>query len=132
MSPTLGGPSAANITVGQTLALLDGPHAAVAREVANGSYVFWLGSGISRGRVDGLDGVVQRVLEFLQEQAALEGAGSAHERALEAALQLAELRQPERERIDLAQPVASWPDLDTLVSSLVRKYGELLDIHVDG
>lgn len=132
MSPPLAGPLAAEITVGQTLALLDGPHAAVAREVANGRYVFWLGSGISRGRVDGLDGVVQRVLEFLQQQAALEGAGSPHERALEAALDLAELRQPERDRINLAQPVASWPDLDTLVSSLVRKYAELLDIHVDG
>lgn len=132
MTPTLGGPSAANITVGQTLALLDGPHAAVAREVANGRYVFWLGSGISRGRVDGLDGVVQRVLEFLQEKAALEGAGSPHERALEAALDLAELRQPERDRIDLADPVATWPDLAVLVQSLVGKYAELLDIRVDG
>ncbi|HEY8722262.1 MAG TPA: SIR2 family protein [Gaiellaceae bacterium] len=132
MSPLLGGPPAAQITVGQTLALLDGPHAAVAREVANGRYVVWLGSGISRGRVDGLDGVVQRVLEFLRQQALLEGAGSPHERALDAALDLAELRQPERDRIDLAQPVASWTDLDVLVRSLVGKYAELLDIHVDG
>src|SRR3954467_11839550 len=98
MSPPLGGPSAGNITVGQTLALLDGPHAPVAREVANGRYVFWLGSGISRGRVDGLDGVVQRVLGFLQQKAVLEGAGSPHERALEAALDLAQLRQSERDR----------------------------------
>src|SRR4051794_23241548 len=71
-------PSAAEITVAETLALLDGDHAAVAREVANGRYVFWLGSGISRGRVDGLPGVVERVLEFLRERAALEGAGGPH------------------------------------------------------
>lgn len=116
----------------QTLELLDGPHAAVAREVANGRYVFWLGSGISRGRVRGLDGVVQRVLEFLQQKASNEGSDSPHLQALEEAIELAELRPHERDRIDLSQPVASWPHLAVLVSSLVRKYSHLLDIHVEG
>jgi hypothetical protein len=99
---------------------------------ANGRYVLWLGSGISRARVDGLDGVVERVLEFLQERAVREGAGSPHENALAQALDLAELRQPERDRIDLAQPVASRPDVAVLVQSLIGKYSTLLDIHVDG
>jgi hypothetical protein len=132
MTPAFGGPSAASITVRETLGLLDGPHAPVAREVANGRYVFWLGSGISRARVDGLDGVVERVLEFLRERAVLEGAGSPHERALDAALELAELRPAERARIDLAQPVATWPDLAVLVHGLVGRYSSLLDIRVDG
>jgi hypothetical protein len=132
VTPPRVGASAASITVAETLALLDGPHAAVAHEVANGRYVFWLGSGISRGRVDGLDGVVRRVLEFLQEKAAREGAQSPHRRALEEVLELAELRQPERDRIDLSQPVASWPDTDVLISSLVPKYAELLDTRVEG
>jgi len=131
LSTATAGPSAASITVAQTLALLDGPHAAVAREVANGRYVFWLGSGISRGRVHGLEGVVQRVLEFLQQKAAHEGPGSPHLRALEEAIELAELRPQERAGIDLSKPVASWPDLAVLVSSLVGKYSHLLDIGVD-
>ena len=132
MSTTGADPSAASISVAQTLALLEGPHAAVAREVANGRYVFWLGSGISRGRVFGLDGVVQRVLEFLQQKAVADGPGSPHLRALEEAIVLAELRPEERARIDLSEPVSSWPDLGVLVASLVSNYSDLLDIGVDG
>jgi hypothetical protein len=132
LSTTTPDPSAASISVAQTLALLEGSHAALAREVANGRYVFWLGSGISRGRVDGLDGVVQRVLEFLQENAEREGPGSPHLRALEEAIDLAELRPEERARIDVSQPASSWPDLAVLVSSLATKYSALLDIRVDG
>lgn len=104
----------------------------MAREVANGRYVFWLGSGVSRGRVHGLDGVVQRVLEFLQQKAEHEGPGSPHLDALEEAIELAELRPEEHARIDLSHPVASWPDLAVLVSSLVGKYSEMLGIDVDG
>ncbi len=132
MSASTAAPSARSISVSQTLTLLDGRHAAVAREVANGRYVFWLGSGISRGRVHGLDGVVQRMLEFLQEKAAHEGPGAPHLLALEAAIELAELRPQERARIDLSKPAASWPDLAALVLSLVSKYSDLLDIGVDG
>lgn len=39
-----GGPNAAAITVPETLALLDGPFAPVARGVAEDRYVLWLGS----------------------------------------------------------------------------------------
>lgn len=132
MSTATAGPSAASISLAETLALLDGPHVALAREVANGRYVFWLGSGISRGRADGLDGVVQRVLEFLQEKAAHEGPDSPHLDALEEAVELAELRPDESARIDFSKQVASWPDLAALISSLVGKYSYLLDIRVDG
>lgn len=132
MSTTTAGPPAALITLAETLALLDGPHVALAREVANGRYVFWLGSGISRGRADGLDAVVLRVLEFLQEKATHEGPDSPHRDALGEAIELVELRPDESARIDFSQPVASWPDLAVLVSSLVDKYSYLLDITVEG
>jgi hypothetical protein len=59
-------PSAATITVRQTLALLDGEHRGLADGVANGRYAFWLGSGISRGRVPDLEILVEKVLEFLR------------------------------------------------------------------
>lgn len=125
-------PSAAEVTVAEVFGYLDGPHATVAREVANGRYVFWLGSGISRGRVAGLEGVIQHVLEFLREKAAAEGGGSPHLRALEEALDLAGLRDEERARIDISKPVASWRDLPVLVSGLVSKYANLLDVGVQG
>jgi hypothetical protein len=53
-------PSAATITVCQTLALLDGRFRAFAVGVAEDRYALWLGSGISFGRVDGLKQVVPR------------------------------------------------------------------------
>jgi hypothetical protein len=59
-------PNAATITVPETLALLDGQFASMARGVAEDRYVLWLGSGISFGRVDGLRQVIAKVLEFLR------------------------------------------------------------------
>jgi hypothetical protein len=53
---TPGDPSAANITVAETLGLLDGPFTGLAKGVAEGRYALWLGSGISLSRVPGLAG----------------------------------------------------------------------------
>lgn len=61
-------PSAATISVCETLELLDGPFLAFAEGVAEDRYALWLGSGISFGRVDGLKKVVPRVIEFLRAQ----------------------------------------------------------------
>ena len=48
-----GVPTAATITMKETLDLLDGPYLAVSEGVTEGRYAFWLGSGISRERVIG-------------------------------------------------------------------------------
>ena len=48
------------------MALIDGPFAAVAKGVAEDRYVFWIRSGISFGRVDGLHQVIAKVIEFLR------------------------------------------------------------------
>src|SRR4051812_15855476 len=47
--------SAGSITVSETLSLLDEQHAGFAAGVGDGRYMFWLGSGISRGIVPMLD-----------------------------------------------------------------------------
>lgn len=134
MTGTTLGPSAGAITIAQTLELLDGPHASVADAVARGSYVLWLGSGISRGRVDGLDGVVLRVLEFLQDKAASEGASSPHRQALAEAIELSRLPADQIPTVDIATAVASWSEKDrkALGGALIEKYSDLLDITVDG
>ena len=38
----------------------------------------------------------------------------------------------EAERVDVGEPVASWPGLDDLLDGLVERYSELLGIQVDG
>lgn len=127
-----GVPAAAKITVPETLALLDGPFASVARGVAEDRYVLWLGSGISFGRVDGLRQVIARVLEFLRVRTAPGDPDCRFGRALEAALDLATLTGPESARVDLAQPFATWPDREAIVHRLCTDYARLLDISVDG
>jgi len=59
-------PSASSISLAQTLDTLDGPFRSVALGIAEDRYAFWLGSGISFGRVDGLKKIIPRVLEFLR------------------------------------------------------------------
>jgi hypothetical protein len=52
---------AASISVTETLHLLDDSFSSMAEGVSDGYYTFWLGSGISRGRVEDLKLLVRRV-----------------------------------------------------------------------
>ena len=125
-------PNAATITVPETLALLDGQFASVARGVAEDRYVLWLGSGISFGRVDGLRQVIAKVLEFLRVRTNPGDPNCRFGKALRAALELAPITPAEAARIDLAQPFATWPDGNEIVARLCNNYARLLDINVEG
>lgn len=125
-------PTAATITVRKTLGLLDGPFLAFADGVAENRYALWLGSGISFGRVDGLKKVVPRVVEFLRSQIAAGDPGCRFKKALEQAIELAQLSDDEKGRLNLARPFSHWPDADVICNRLVDKYSRLLDIQVDG
>jgi hypothetical protein len=130
---TLGGPSAADITVAETLALLDGPFDGLAKGVAEGRYAFWLGSGIPLKRVPGLVGLVVKTLEFLGAHVdpAL-GEACPHRKALVKAVALARMSEDDAEQIDLTQPASSWPPLDQLLHALCERYSRLLGIRVEG
>lgn len=125
-------PSASTISVAQTLGILDGPFRSVAKGIAEDRYAFWLGSGISFGRVDGLKKIIPRVLEFLREQIDPSPAGCAHKTALERALNLAPLSRDEWTQVDFAANFASWPDQAAIVERLANNYARLLDITVAG
>ena len=125
-------PTAANITVRETLGLLDGPFLAFAEGVAEDRYALWLGSGISFGRVDGLKRVVPRVVEFLRWQIVAGDPACRFKKALEEALALAQLSDEEKGRVNLARPFSEWPDAEVIGNRLVDKYSRLLDIQVDG
>ena len=125
-------PNAATITVPETLALLDGTFASVARGVAEDRYVLWLGSGISFGRVDGLRQVVAKVLEFLRVRIVPGDPACRFARALRTALATAPTTPEEEARIDFTQPVATWPDANNIVVRLCNNYARLLDVNVQG
>jgi hypothetical protein len=117
--------SAGEISVEESLELLDTDYTAFAVGVARGRYTFWLGSGISRGAVPGLDGVVRRVLEHLQVRIEL-----GNDDCLLDVLKQASLTDGERARLDVESPIADWQDLEAIVDRLVERYAEVLDVRV--
>lgn len=124
-------PTASSITVEETLQLLTGEFRSLAEGVADGEYAFWLGSGISRDRVPGLQELIVKVLVRLHGEST-DTEGCPYRSALRQALRLAKLRKEELERTDLAVAPSDWPDLEAVVDGLVSSYSDFLAIQVDG
>ena len=122
---------AGSITVRETLELLETDFADFADGLANGRYALWLGSGISRDRLPDLRSLARRVLDFLHDRMGHAGDPAPYRASLERALALA-LRPAEVQRVDVAEPVDSWPGLDDLLDGLVGRYADLLGIAVSG
>src|SRR4051812_21798267 len=96
---------AATITVREALDLLDSAFASLAEGVAQRRYAFWLGSGISRERVDDLKGVIARVLSHLQQRIDASNPDCAYRAALTEALELAHLSPVDRRQVELGTQV---------------------------
>jgi hypothetical protein len=126
------GPSADSITVAETLELLEGRFAALAHGAADGQYVLWLGSGISRGRLPDVRGLILKVLEFLHARIVQGNADCPHRRALERAVAMAKLRPHERAQFEVDDVPENWPMLDLVLEGLCERYSELLDVRVEG
>ncbi|NEK38216.1 SIR2 family protein [Rhizobium leguminosarum] len=124
-------PTAGSITVQETLDLLDGAFASVKKGVAEGSYSFWLGSGISRGRVIGLDGVIAKLIEFLRSNITAD-ANCRFRTALDSIVKMAGLTPEQRAEIDISAPAANWACLQAMVSTLWDKYSEVLSLDIPG
>ena len=59
-------PTALEISILETLALLDGAFHEFAEGVADDRYAVWLGAGISIGKLPGLEELAEAVLEHLR------------------------------------------------------------------
>lgn len=124
-------PTAWDITVRETLDLLDGQFAAVAKGISEGGYALWLGSGISRDKVIGLDGVLVKLLEFLRKKA-VANPGSSYETALNTIIGLAQPSCAEKAQIDLVKPTINWTCLPDLLPRLWKQYSAVLATEIDG
>jgi hypothetical protein len=123
--------TAANISVRETLDLLDGPFKVVAEAVAKGRFALWLGSGISRERVDDLRVIVRRVLDYVSAEARNEDGDGPYKRALNKALNYA-LTAEEKQHVDMTAEPVQWPNVGTVVERLIGKYAQLLDLRIQG
>jgi hypothetical protein len=122
-------PTASTISVKETLDLLDGKFLGVSQGLLEGQYALWLGSGISRDRVIGLDGVLAKLVEFLRAKATA-GADCAYRKALEKILNMAAPSADERASIDFTQPAHDWPCLRSLLARLWKQYADVLSVEV--
>ena len=122
-------PTAANITIPETLGLLDGPFLGLASGVADGGYAFWLGSGVSRDRVIGLDGVLAKLIEFLRAHATADP-NCSYRAALDKIVALAGASADELATISYAAPAATWPCLEDLLKRLWNQYSAVLSVEV--
>ena len=124
---------AETITVRQSLEILDGPFRKFAEGVAEDRYAFWLGSGISLGRVDGLKKIVMRIMEFLRSRISPDAPDCRFGQSIRLALELANLSQGRRET---SRPFTTiWGTgrmRDAIAGRLISRYAHLLDIPVDG
>lgn len=125
-------PSAATITVRETLALLDGAKLEVAEGVANDQYAFWLGSGISRDRMPDLRSLAKRILITLQARIQHAEPNCRYRKALKSVIAHANPSDLETAEIDYAQSPEQWPVFDTLAGRLVNNYARMLNVTVDG
>jgi hypothetical protein len=131
MSPAPG-TAAFNISIRHVLTLLDGEFASMAEGIAQKRYAFWLGSGISRDRVDDLKKVVARVLAHLRDRIDPTNGCCAYRRALTEAIGLAHLSSEDEASVDFSRPITEWPAINTLLVNLAQEYASLLDIRVAG
>lgn len=99
--------------------------------MAQGSYAFWLGSGISRERVIGLDGVLAKLFEFLRLNAT-PAIDCKYRLALTKIIDMAAPSAEERAGIDMTQPASNWPCLPNLLKRLWHQYSAVLSVDIAG
>lgn len=119
-------------TVAEVLACFEDEFSAAASAFARGGYALWLGSGISRDVVPGVDQLLLDLLDFLQQRADPTNNGCRFSAALDEILDIAVVPAELRDLIDFAEPVTSWPRLPELLASLIDKYAAVLDVRVEG
>lgn len=117
------------ISIIETIELLNGKFADVFSHLAQGEYAFWLGSAISKERVIGLDGVLSKLLEFLRSRATPD-TDCSFQKALTDVLTIANLSKEEQAQIDLEQPANEWPCIKPIIYKLWNSYSDVLSVRV--
>jgi hypothetical protein len=120
-------PTALEISILETLALLDGAFREFAEGVADDRYAVWLGAGISVGKLPGLEELAEAVLEHLRVRIDLAAADCRWRNSIDRILGLIGLTDGEWKAIDYTRSVAAWPDLLAIRKRLVAQYARMLD-----
>ncbi|AJA67148.1 MULTISPECIES: SIR2 family protein [Bradyrhizobium] len=124
-------PTALDITIVETLALLDGDFAEFAAGIAHDQYAIWLGAGVSLGKLPGLEGVAGEVLEHLRIRIDSTNAACKFRRSLDRILNLI-LSPEDWKEIDYAKSATDWKIFGRIKKNLTGAYSRMLDQHPQG
>jgi hypothetical protein len=119
--------TALEISILETLDLLDGAFREFAEAVAEDRYAVWLGAGISLGKLPGLEELAEAVLEHLRVRVDLSNADCRWRNSIDLILGLIGLTEGEWKAIDYTRSVTAWPDLLSIRKRLVVQYARMLD-----
>jgi len=125
-------PTALNISILETLALLDGSFREFAEAMAEDGYAVWLGAGISLGKQPGLEQLAEVVIEHLRVRIDAGDPAYRWRNSLRRVLSLIGLTEDEWKAIDYAEPVATWPNVVSIRKRLTAQYARMLDEHPMG
>jgi hypothetical protein len=126
------GPAADEISIREALDLLDTTLGTFASAVCQDSYAFWLGSGISLGRVAGLRDLIPRVLSHLQRLVVAGDPDGRYRATLDEIIGLVGLNAAERRATKFEVPIEEWPTIETIVDRLANNYARFLDLVPQG
>jgi hypothetical protein len=112
------------------LTRFDTTFAGFANAFHRGEYTLWLGSGISRDKVDNVSDLLERLVELLRSSIDTNDEACAYRTALQDVLDLASLTPEELESLDYSAPVVEWPLRLRIIGVLVNHYSKVLDVRV--
>jgi hypothetical protein len=118
--------------VAQVVRALDMELPGFSSAFANGQYSLWVGSAISKDVVPDLRTLMTRVLELLRDKISTAVADCPFRAALEEVLEVAGITATIRATIDFGSPVSTWPARESIVSSVIDKYSDVLNIYPTG
>jgi hypothetical protein len=125
-------PTALDISIVETLALLDGAFSELANGVAEDAYAVWLGAGISLGKLSGLDDLAEEVVDHLRVRIDAGDPACRWKNSLDRILGLIGLTDADWAKIDYGNPMAAWPDRESIRTRLVVQYARMLDQNPTG
>ncbi|UHS59730.1 SIR2 family protein [Agrobacterium vaccinii] len=120
-------PKAWEISVVETLALLDGTFRPTAEAITEGTYAFWLGSGISMGKMPKLQTVAEKILRYLYQSCNPSDPNCRFTKSLYDVLSVAALSDDEWAKVDPSQPLDAWLDLPSVTTRLINQYASMMD-----
>ena len=125
-------PTALEISILETLALLDGSFREFSEGVAEDCYAVWLGAGVSLGKLPGLEDIVEDVLEHLRVRIDVGDPACRWRDSLDRILTLIGLTEVEWKAINYTKPTATWPDRSSFRKRLAVQYARMLDQNPTG